>query len=189
MLRNGEATAALLGSWRLAHLDPSGMAYFDRSRDGFWHSFYAALIVLPGFYLLTLTRVPDAALDRSGLFTVLLVETIGYIANWAAFPLVMISLARWLDRDARYFDFMVAYNWSSVVQMAAYLLVTLVSVMGILPEAVADTLIFTVTLAVLYYEWFIARTALEIPGLPAATVVLIDLLIGVVISSISGSLY
>ena len=49
MITAREVTAALYGSWRLARLDPGGMAYFNRTVEGFWNSFFAAVIVAPGY--------------------------------------------------------------------------------------------------------------------------------------------
>jgi len=44
-------------------------------------------------------------------------------------------------------------------------------------------------IATLLYEWFIARVALDTTGLVAVFVVLLDLVLGVFISRITGGLY
>jgi len=36
MLSLPEIAAGLAGAWRLAHFDGGGMAYFDRTVEGFW---------------------------------------------------------------------------------------------------------------------------------------------------------
>jgi len=43
--------------------------------------------------------------------------------------------------------------------------------------------------ATLVYEWFIARVALDTTGLIAVFVVLLDLVLGVLISHVTGGLY
>jgi hypothetical protein len=43
--------------------------------------------------------------------------------------------------------------------------------------------------AVLVYEWFIARVALETTAAAAVFVVFVDLLLGVLISHVAGGLY
>jgi hypothetical protein len=44
-------------------------------------------------------------------------------------------------------------------------------------------------IAVLAYEWFVARVALETTAAAAALVVLVDLVLGVLISHVASSLY
>jgi len=44
-------------------------------------------------------------------------------------------------------------------------------------------------IATLVYEWFIARVALDTTGLIAAFVVLLDLVLGALISHAAGGLY
>src|SRR5690348_16709460 len=52
--------------------------------------------------------------ERSGPLQIGLVETIGYVIAWSAFPLIMLGVTRWIDRARRFVDFMVPYNWSQV---------------------------------------------------------------------------
>jgi hypothetical protein len=44
-------------------------------------------------------------------------------------------------------------------------------------------------IAVLVYEWFIARVALDVTAPAAVLVVLVDLVVGVVVSNVASSLY
>jgi hypothetical protein len=53
----------------------------------------------------------------------------------------------------------------------------------------SETIDMLAAIATLVYEWFIARVALDTTGLVAALVVLLDLVLGVVISHAAGSLY
>jgi len=46
-----EMMYALYGAYRLARFDAGGMRYFDASIDGFWRSFFAAVLIAP-FYLI-----------------------------------------------------------------------------------------------------------------------------------------
>ena len=42
-----EITASIYGAWRLALLDRSGMNWFNHSIEGFWRSFFVALLIAP----------------------------------------------------------------------------------------------------------------------------------------------
>ena len=52
-----EIAYAFYGAWRLAHLDASGLKYFDTSLDGFWKSFFAAVLVAPAYALIVVTEI------------------------------------------------------------------------------------------------------------------------------------
>jgi hypothetical protein len=184
-----EVRLALTGALKLARGDRRGLACFDRSLDGFWRSFRAAVVAYPLYLLLLAMRVTVAEWERSGGPVIVTVETIAYVIGWAAFPLIMLTVTQWLGRAHRYFDFMVAYNWSQVPQSALFVLVGLNTESGLLGGPPAEAIEIAAAVAVLLYEWFIARVALETTAAAAAFVVFIDLLLGVVISNVASSLY
>jgi hypothetical protein len=184
-----EARLALAGTLRLARGDRGGLACFDRSLDGFWHSFRAAAISYPLYLVLLAMRVTVAEWERSGGWRIVTVETIGYVIAWVAFPLLMLTVTRWLGRAHRFFDFMVPYNWCQVPQSVLFVLVGLEAESGILGVQAGQAIDFVAAIATLVYEWYIARVALETTGSAAAFVVLVDLVLGVAISRVVGGLY
>src|SRR5689334_21175054 len=115
-----EARLALAGALRLARGDPGGLACFDPSLDGFWHSFRAALPCYP-LYLILLA-FPVGGVTGGGLhhWDGVVVETIHFVIAWVAFPLLVLPLADWLDRGDRFLPFMVAYNWCQVLPTAVF---------------------------------------------------------------------
>lgn len=178
---------SVFGAYRLARFDPTGLQYMDRTREGAWKSFYAAVIVLPAWALLLAIRLWDQVQDTP-LVQVAAVEAIAYVISWTAFPVLMHSITRMLDRSARYMDFVCAYNWSSVVQMAVYLPVVVLAATGLLPPALSESLVFAVMLAMLTYQWFVMRTALDIAGVTAAALVLVDLFLSALITDVADGL-
>ena len=184
-----EVQLALAGCLRLARGDRGGLACFDRSLDGFWRSFRAAVISYPLYLMLLAMRVSVAEWQQSGGWRIVTVETIGYVVAWVAFPLLMLNVVRWIGRAHRFFDFMVAYNWCQVPQSALFVLVGLVSAGGVLSTQASEAMDMAAAIATLLYEWFIARIALDTTGLVAIFVVLLDLVLGVFVSRITGGLY
>jgi hypothetical protein len=176
-----ETVYSIFGAYRLAMLDKSGLSYLDRSPEGAIRSFYAALIVLPAYVVLVVLRLWDV-LPEVSLLRFVTVEGLAYVISWTAFPLVMFHIAGLLDRSARYFDFLSAYNWSSVIQMGLYLPVVALADSGLMPEGLGEGLVLVVTMLVLMYQWFIARTTLDINGGSAAGVVLLDMILAVFIT-------
>jgi hypothetical protein len=184
-----EVWLALAGALRLARGDRGGLQCFDRSLDGFWRSFRAAVIAYPLYLVLLAMRVTLAEWERSGGFVIVTVETIAYVISWVAFPLIMLAVTQRLGRAQRYFDFMVAYNWSQVPQSALFVLVGLETESGVLGAVPAQAIEVAAGIAVLVYEWFIARVALDVTAPAAILVVLVDLVVGVVVSNVASSLY
>jgi hypothetical protein len=184
-----EMRLALVGALRLAKGDRGGLSCFDRSLDGFWRSFRAAVIAYPLYLILLVMRVTIAEWERSGGFYIIVVETIAYVIAWVAFPLAMLTVTRWLNRSHRFFDFMVPYNWSQLPQSALFVLVGLQSTSDAISAQPAQVIEIAAAIAVLVYEWFIARVALETTAAAAALVVLVDLVLGVLISHVASSLY
>ena len=184
-----ELQLALTGCLRLARGDRGGLSCFDRSLDGFWRSFRAAVICYPIYLVLLAMRVSVAEWQTSGGWRIVMVETIGYVVAWVAFPLLMLNVVHWIGREHRFFEFMVPYNWCQVPQSALFVLVGLESASGILSIQASQAIDIVAALATLVYEWFIARVALDTTGLVAVFVVLVDLVLGVLISHVTGRLY
>jgi hypothetical protein len=187
MPRGAELWQALYGAWRLARLDRQAMNYFDLSHHGVWRSFWAAVYCYPGFLLLLWLRLDAPTLAQTSLGWIFLIETIGYVVAWCAFPLVAIGLCRWFGREDQGFEFVTAYNWSQVLQTAFFVLLALISLP--LPDGVAVALGRLGLIAMLGYEWFIAFVAIGAGGWMATALVVIDVVIGSFIVVITASLY
>ena len=184
-----EMRLALVGCLRLAGGDRRGLSCFDHSLDGFWRSFRAAVISYPLYLVLLAMRVSMAEWERSGGWRIVAVETIGHVIAWVAFPLLMLEVTRWIGRAHRFFDFMVPYNWCQVPQSVLFVVVGLVSAGEMLSSQVTEVIDVAAAIATLVYEWFIARVALDTTAAAAVFVVLLDLVLGVLISRMTGSLY
>jgi len=174
----------LFGAWRLAHFDPNGMSYADRTLDGYWKSFFAAALVLPAhiaILMMTAAQAGDAAAgSQASFFRVVSVEGIAYVIDWVAFPLVMVTFAEILARQQQYVGFIVMSNWATVIQVGVILPT---SALVMLSDGAALAVLLNVFAwsAVIVYAWFIARVALDVPGLTAASVIVLDLLISLVL--------
>jgi hypothetical protein len=182
-------SCGMYGAWRFARLDRGAMLWFDRGIDGLWRSFWAAAVAYPGFIVLLVLRTAPAQWQASGGWRVLAVETIGYVIGWTLFPLVILPFCRWLGRAGEAIDFIIAYNWSQVLQTGLFLGLAALEGGGLMPGAAAGPIFGLAFLAVLAYEWFIARVALDAGGVAATAVVLIDLVLNAVVQRVTLSLY
>ncbi len=185
MLTRGELAAALKGLLRLTRFETDGFHHFDASLDGFWKSFWAAALALPVWALLQAEQMaaahPAAPLRYAAL------QSIAYAVGWLAYPLLMVRISRFLDRQHNYFRYMVAYNWFQLVEAAAWL--PLLVLIGSQAPADLIALVWLATHAALFaYGWFIARHGLEIEGTTAGALVIIDFLLGLLIDGVTNSL-
>lgn len=183
-----EIIASLYGSWRLAHFDRTGMAYFDKTVDGFWRSFFAALLVAP-LYAVMLGLRYAAEGEPGDPIHYGLVEAISYLISWFGYPVVMLSLTEVLGCRDRFVGYMVAYNWSLVLQNGVLVPIAAINALHVLGPDVATAIWLVAVVAVLAYLWFIARAGLVVPPLTAVGIVSVDVLLSLLISAITDNLH
>lgn len=189
MISLREVALALFGVWRLAHLDKNGLQYLDDSIAGFWNSFYAAIIVLPGFVILQLLELAfrQEAVVVESWPRVLAVWSIAYVLQWTLFPIATAYITAEIDRRDEYLRFIVALNWASVIQVTvAVPAVTLQVVMG--PNSAGVFFFILISLALLFYSWFISKTALNVSGAVAAGLVVLNLVLSQAINVVGDGL-
>ena len=175
---------SLYGAWRLLLRDPRGIEWLDDSIEGYWKSFFCAIVVLPGYGLWFFFTVYDVNFD-AGLFRILLVEGIGYIIGWVAWPLVMASVAPAIKRDHNYIRYIVAYNWASVWQNLVYLPFVILSELGYLSAGAGRAMGMLVLIMVMLYTWFITKTALRITGVLATGLVVLDFVVSIILNALT----
>jgi hypothetical protein len=173
MITAREASYGLFGAWRLAHLDPRGMDYFDKTVEGFWRSFWAAGLSAPLVILILVLRYANARGDLDPLRFVL-VETIGYAIMWTAYPLAAWYLLQALGRSNRYVGYIVAYNWANVIQIAVSVPIAALIATEALPSALLSVVWLGILAALLFYQYFVARIALEVDVAVASGLVFAD---------------
>lgn len=182
-----ESATSLYGAFRLARFDPHGMDYFNAGPAGFWRSFWAAVIVAPFYAMLLATAYPS--LETSGEpLRFALAEGIAYVMAWTAYPLAMAWVTRQLDRFQYFIGYIVAYNWAAVLQNAVFIPINMLWIAGVLPPDIGFMLWLIAFSLILAYLWFIARTALALAPMAAASIVGIDLVLNVMISTVANSM-
>jgi hypothetical protein len=174
-----EIRRSVEAAWLLARGETRAMALFDVSLEGFWKSFAAALLVAPAYAIVLLDQYRLVGWPEHVVGT-MLAEAVSFAVGWVAFPIVTIFLTRLLGLGARYVPLIVANNWSAVVQVAPY--TTVVIVGTVLPTELRTLALFVATLAVLTYQWFVIRTALQTTSATAFGFVVVDILVSLMLS-------
>lgn len=183
-----EIVASLYGSWRLARFDRTGMAYFDKTVEGFWRSFFAAILVAPLYAVMLGVRYAAAG-EPGDPMRYGLVEALSYLVSWFAYPVVMLSLTEALDCRDRFVGYMVAYNWALVLQNLVLVPVAMLGALSVFSSDLATLIWLVAVIAVLVYLWFIARAGLAVPPLTAVGIISVDVLLSLLISVITNNLH
>jgi len=182
-----EIVYSLYGAWRLARLDVTGMEVFDRSVAGFWKSFFAAVLVAPAYLAMVLIELGDMT-TTAGPLGIFIVQSLVYVIVWLAYPLIMFYLTDQIGRAEKYIGFVVALNWASVIQMLVFLPVVFLNVAEILPGAILGLVTLGIFLAILFYQGFVTRTALDISGPAAGALVVFAFILQHIIEQIGFSM-
>ncbi|MEX0922371.1 MAG: hypothetical protein WD489_01720 [Rhodovibrionaceae bacterium] len=177
-----EIAAALYATWRLAHLDKTAFAHFDVSVAGAYKSFFAAVIVAPGYALVLLLLYGGQRFEASGP-AILAMTLLGYVLVWTIFPLVAHAVLRALAVQERFIPLLVGYNWAQCLIVYALLPLVALAASGML-AGVADLLLFLAQIFVApAYLWFILRTALKGDGHIAFGLLIVALMIELILQA------
>jgi hypothetical protein len=173
--------AGLRGAFMLARGQAHGAMLIEDTPEGAARSFWAAAICLPGLLALLLldwAEEPPAA----EIGYALLAHLIARAAGWAGFAVASHAAAQAAGRAAAWPHFIAAWNWANVVQYLLLLAVSLPALLG-LPRPLASALALATLGYQIWLVFFLARTTLNSRGL-AATMLGLDLLIGVVVEAL-----
>jgi len=186
MLTRDEITRSLTGAWELFLDRPGAMRFFDMSVDGFWRSFAAVVLVVPSYAFAVLADQRMAAADpslplESG--TGLLVHNgIGLALDWIALPLILALLARPLGIARHYPEFVVARNWCAVLAAVPFGVIGLLIVAGVVGADFGSLLMLAALVAVLRYNYVIARRSLEASVGFAIGIVVLDFVVSLTLA-------
>ncbi|MBV9735076.1 MAG: hypothetical protein JO209_04140 [Acidisphaera sp.] len=179
-------TAGLHAALLLARGRREGMSYVETGLEGARRSFWAAAICLPAFVVLRLLDWADGALPSAPAHALAL-GILGYATGWAGFAVATRPLVVLLGRAGRWPRFIAVWNWCNVAQYVLLLAAAVPDLLG--APAFVDQAAGLVALGwALWLEWYATRLALDLGALPAAGLVSLDVLIGVVVAGVTSAL-
>jgi hypothetical protein len=177
-----EAERAIGGVARLALLDRSGAEGFGRDRRAAARSFLAYVLVLPAFALEIAISAAGSGSETTGLFVVS--EVLGEIIKAAGFPLLLLPVLALYGRRDRWAWFVAGHNWWVAAQLVFYL-----AMLGLYVGPLQGLGAWPVLL-VLAYSWvveaFLAEAILDVGGVKAGAIVLLDALFSFLVDHLSG---
>jgi len=171
----GEIVRAVYGCWCLALNRPGAIELFDRSEAGFWRSFFAAVLALPGIMISEVAHGRGDWLE--GGFHDWISFALRYAIYWLAFPCVAVLIAEKIGVLEKILDFLVPYNWLALTFVYITSLIYLLASGDGAVAGFFDMLSVVPWLLVVVLRWRWARDLLGVSGLMAAGFVLADELV------------
>jgi hypothetical protein len=165
-----EIAASLYGAWRLFLGDEAGVRYFRRDLDGFWTALWALAFAVPAYVLkitLDLGAENVALLGLDGL----VIEAEILVLSGVIYALAMYYILPQLEREKRYFDYIVAYLWIGMAQVYLHTIPSILRGIGLIPDQGANFMAVVLILGMLWWSWFMTRTTLDVNGGQAGIIV------------------
>jgi hypothetical protein len=165
-------------AFMLARGRPEGLKLLAADEGSVARSFWAAAIALPMFIALQVIGGGWADVHALAL------DLAGFVIGWAGFALLARPLVAIIGRPTAWPRYIVAWNWCNVVQ---YVLMLTALLLGQLSGInwLAEALWIVAICWSLWVEWFAAKLTLEVPGVAAAAVVVVDLVLGLVVGALT----
>ncbi len=154
---HAEIVSSGFGTWRLFIGDSTALSYFGSGSAGFWRACWALAAVLPLSVILYLLR-PDGTITVGGL----LGWSVAIVIAWYGFALAVHYVVPVIDRDERYFDYMIAEYWSSVPALVVQVVALALAVSGLFSEAVSNAINVAAFGATLWLRAQVIRIALDV---------------------------
>jgi hypothetical protein len=185
MISLAETRFALRGLLRILRFDSSFVQFYDRSRDGAVRSFWLAapllLIFLLRLYLQHDPQQPPLTLRMSAAMV------IAYAINWAYFPLFLIWVSRFIDRQTKVVGCIAVYNWLSILAIFTSLPISLLGWAG-MDDGFLQALDLVSVVISLVCEGYILAVCLQISGFFAAAFVILDLVLNQILFTLANHL-
>ena len=175
MISRAEIRYALRGLIDILRFNPGFLQFYDRSLAGARRSFqiYVFLLALQTLQTIVFQGPQDPPLTAR-MWTAL---TIARIINVVYFPLILLLIGRFIDREKRIVGCIAVYNWLNLLSILLSIPVTLIALAGV--DASVLQLCSIVTLFVgLICEGYVLAICLGISPAFAAAFVALDLVIG-----------
>lgn len=176
MISRGQLAAALSGVWLLLKLDARAFDFFEKSPGGFARSFLPAVVLTP-LHLIHEALIYHPASGKLAFMPYMVVQFLSDVLSWTLFPFAMMYIARMLARDARFFWYMVPYNWFQLAFGLVLFPVSILADLGFAPPEMAVFVNLLFLTSFFTFGIFLARVGLQISVMTSLGIVMLDLML------------
>lgn len=181
----------LSGAFLLARGRADGLARVQRetapptgAQRGAIRSFWAMAISAPALVGMRLIDWAASGVPPRPGHAVAL-DLLVFIVGWTGYAVLSRTVVMQLGRERRWASYITVWNWCNVVQYVLLLAGSL-PVLFRAPEPVSQAAALVAVGWALWLEWFATRLALDVSGLAAAGLVMLDLSMGLLLAAAAG---
>jgi hypothetical protein len=167
--------AGIRGALMLARGRPEGIMLMPLAADAAARSYWAVLFCLPLFMVIRLISGTVPLTGRG-----VTAEVIGFVVGWAGYGLATLPMAIASGQGAFWPRFLATWSWVSLFQYCAIVVISLVA--ALMPDWMGQGINLAGLGYLLWLQWFSTGLALRVGGRAAAGLVLLDLIIGFMLS-------
>jgi hypothetical protein len=167
--------SGMRGALMLARGRPEGIMLMPLTADAAARSYWAAALCLPLFMLI---RLVSGAVPLSGRGVT--AELLGFAVSWAGYGLATLPMTMAAGQGALWPRFLATWNWVSLFQYCAIVVISLVA--SLMPSWLGQAVNLAGLGYLLWLQWFATGLALRVGGGAAVGFVLLDLIIGFLMS-------
>ena len=179
----------LFGLSYILKRDPKFYLLFDCSRRGFWQSFWVPVFTLPIMIVYWMFDFLMVEPPRPPVMWFVLVNMVGYAVEWLYWPNLMISISKGMERQDHYYRYLVPYHWFRIIGAIINFPIIMLVGLGVASGGAALILQLGVIAVLLYFDWFMAKTALDIPAGNAGVLVFVDFMCWMALAYTTTTLY
>lgn len=183
-----EVLTATKGAWMMFRRNPSGAALFGTTPADFWKSFWAAIVILPGYFLLVMLS-PNEARSISNPARTIPIDIISYTIGWCLWPLIVAWLADMFKFRDRYIRYITVYNWASIPQVGLMLVLVGGCTLLNFDQTSLAIVLLGGTIWLIAYHAFIVRVTLGLSFGLTLLLVIGEMVVGQVLLSIRDVLF
>jgi hypothetical protein len=175
--------SGLHGALLLATGRREGVGYVTDDMRAAARSFWAAVICAPMFFAVLGLSWIEGGYPADPVHAATL-EFLSFVIGWAGYAVISRPIVAAVRRPHHWPRFIAVWNWCNVVQYTMLLVAMLPGVIGA-PYWLSETAQLVGQGWALWLEWFAIRLALDVTGLQAGVVMAPDVVLGVVLASVS----
>jgi hypothetical protein len=186
MSRVGAVNSGLLGALLLARGRARGVSLVESDMRGATRSFWALAVCLPTVVCLRLMDWAGTGLPAYATY-MLGRDLLVFVAGWLLYAVITYHLTATFGRAQRWPHFIAAWNWCNVIENLLVMFGSVPALLG--APHFADQVSQVVTLGwALWLEWYATRLTLGVGPLLAASLVLLDQVLGLLLAGLGVSL-
>lgn len=179
-------SSGLQAAFLLARGRSEGLHYVQADVDSVRRSFWALAVSAPAIVCLQLIEwLQHTVPTNAG--QVLALEMMSYVVGWLGFAVLSFYIVPLFNAAPQWGRFIVTWNWCNVVENMLLVAGCIPGLLHVPPPIDQAAQIITTGWA-LWIEWYATRVSLGVSGLAAASLVILDQLIGLMLAGLNPTL-